>query len=290
MKIFALADLHLGNQVGKSMHKFGPKWENHEQRIADNLAKVATDEDILLLAGDLSWALHLSEAEKDMRYIASLPGRKILLRGNHDYWWTTISKVQHALQNWGLAEQIFLLQNNAIRISAQGELSGIGTGFTSNKQTAQAKRNSLKEKRVNDACVADTNPASTATKPGIVIAGTRGWKRPDDNSWKQSEDLRILNREEQRLTSSLELARALKQPGDLLVAMLHYPPFGKNLLPTSYTNLLSDYGVKRCVFGHIHSPGPQVVHNLALNGVNYDIVACDQVNCEPLLLYDSCAP
>lgn len=99
MKLFAISDLHLSEHTPKSMEIFGAHWSGHWEKIkADWEARVA-GEDIVLVCGDLSWAMKLQEALPDLNAICRLPGRKILLKGNHDYWWSSASKVQAALFN-----------------------------------------------------------------------------------------------------------------------------------------------------------------------------------------------
>ena len=97
MRIFGLADLHLGESVDKPMDIFGPVWERHAERIDRNWrARVGAD-DWVLVPGDISWAMKLEDALTDLRFIDALPGRKILLKGNHDYWWTSRGKVEAVL-------------------------------------------------------------------------------------------------------------------------------------------------------------------------------------------------
>ncbi|HHY36317.1 MAG TPA: hypothetical protein GX518_01365 [Firmicutes bacterium] len=112
MALYALGDLHLSHAVAKPMDIFGPLWEKHTDKIARNWCRVVGPEDLVLIPGDISWALKLEEALPDLNWLARLPGKKLLIRGNHDYWWTGIGKVRralppgiHALQNdyypWG---------------------------------------------------------------------------------------------------------------------------------------------------------------------------------------------
>lgn len=97
MAIWAIADLHLSHDRAKPMDIFGPCWENHAEKIAANWRRLVGGDDLVIVAGDISWAMQLSGAADDMNWIAALPGRKLLLRGNHDYWWSSISKVRAAL-------------------------------------------------------------------------------------------------------------------------------------------------------------------------------------------------
>ncbi len=106
MGLFAIGDLHLSSGLDKPMDVFGEQWTNHYKKIEHSWIKSVGKEDIILIPGDISWAMHLKEAIKDLEWISSLPGKKILLRGNHDYWWGSITKMNTLFHN------IYFLQNN----------------------------------------------------------------------------------------------------------------------------------------------------------------------------------
>src|SRR6266568_6303653 len=108
MRIFAIGDTHLSRARPKPMDICGEHWRNHDERIRENWNAVAVDDDLLLIAGDVSWAMHLDEARVDLEFLATLRGRKLLLRGNHDYWWSAISRLRAAAP-----EGIEFLQNDA---------------------------------------------------------------------------------------------------------------------------------------------------------------------------------
>ena len=93
MKIFALSDLHLGEGLDKAMDKFGDEWKNHAEKIKDNWLNTVSDSDTVLVPGDISWAINMKEAETHLEFVSKLPGRKIMLRGNHDYWWSSVSRL-----------------------------------------------------------------------------------------------------------------------------------------------------------------------------------------------------
>jgi len=98
MKIFAIADTHLsGEPPAKPMTIFGKHWQGHWDKIKTSWQEQVAAEDVVLIAGDISWAMKLSDALVDLEAIASLPGRKIMIRGNHDYWWQTLSKMTKAV-------------------------------------------------------------------------------------------------------------------------------------------------------------------------------------------------
>ena len=112
MAIYAMADLHLSLATDKSMDIF-PGWSCYEEKIAKNCGTVLRDDDTLVIPGDLSWAMTLPEALEDFRFIHKLPGSKIILKGNHDYFWTTRAKMEKFFLENGLAG-ISILHNNAI--------------------------------------------------------------------------------------------------------------------------------------------------------------------------------
>ncbi len=97
MKVFAISDLHLGSNVDKPMDIFGPEWEGHTGKIAAGWRETVGEGDLVLLPGDLSWAMKLEDALEDLKLIDSLPGRKVFIRGNHDFWFSAPSKVRRVL-------------------------------------------------------------------------------------------------------------------------------------------------------------------------------------------------
>jgi len=107
MKVFAIGDLHLSGSVDKPMDVFGAKWKDHVSRIRQNWLEGVSEEDIVLLPGDFSWAMHLDEVKADLQFLQELPGIKIMLRGNHDYWWTSVTQVRSLLP-----ENIHVIQND----------------------------------------------------------------------------------------------------------------------------------------------------------------------------------
>lgn len=110
MKIFAISDLHLCLSGAKPMDIFGDSWENYLEEIKQDWNTKVGDDDIVLMSGDMSWALKLEEATKDLEYLNSLNGKKIIIRGNHDYWWKSISALRKELP-----ADIYPIQNDAIK-------------------------------------------------------------------------------------------------------------------------------------------------------------------------------
>lgn len=107
MAIFAIGDLHLSHEQNKPMDIFGEDWTNHADKIRDNWNRVVSEEDLVIVAGDISWAMHLSDALPDLIWLGKLNGTKLLIKGNHDYWWSSIGKVRSRLP-----ESVKALQND----------------------------------------------------------------------------------------------------------------------------------------------------------------------------------
>ena len=115
MAIYALADLHLAMSFpGKTMEVFGGEWKDYMSRIRENCMNILTPDDTLLIPGDLSWATYLKDAVEDFSFIDSLPGTKIICRGNHDYYWTTVKKMEEFFAAEGFGT-IKIARHNAIR-------------------------------------------------------------------------------------------------------------------------------------------------------------------------------
>ena len=191
MKIFALADPHLSTGIqGKAMDKFGSAWRNHTQSIATKWQDVVGKNDIVIVAGDISWAMRLDQAMPDLQYLASLPGRKILIKGNHDYWWQGISKVRAALP-----DNMYALQADA---ESFGELHVCGT-------------------RLWDV-------------PGVSHSAYIDWSPDGESFESSSDDeeqqLKIYRREVERLKLALKSLqnRANDSISAIRVVMIHYTP------------------------------------------------------------------
>lgn len=106
MSLYAIGDLHFSTAVNKPMNIFGDNWDNHEEKIVNSWKSKVNEEDTVLIVGDTSWAINMNEAEEDLNIIHNLPGKKIYVKGNHDYWWTTVAKLNK------LYDDMSFLQNN----------------------------------------------------------------------------------------------------------------------------------------------------------------------------------
>ena len=110
MKIFAISDLHISTSTDKPMDIFGGNWVGYMEKIRADWRSKVTDEDVVLIGGDISWAMDIADAQKDILTLVDLPGKKIFIKGNHDYWWSGIGKVRDIMP-----EGFYALQNDSIK-------------------------------------------------------------------------------------------------------------------------------------------------------------------------------
>ena len=110
MALYAIGDLHLSLRSNKPMEIFGDGWRDYVARIREGFS-VLTEDDVTVLCGDLSWGMSLEQAREDFAFLDALPGRKILLKGNHDYWWTTAAKMERFFAENGFST-LEILHNN----------------------------------------------------------------------------------------------------------------------------------------------------------------------------------
>lgn len=132
MNIYAISDLHLSINNPKPMNIFGQVWDNYLDDIENSL-QCACDDDIILLAGDLSWAMALDDAAPDLAYIGKYPGHKVIIRGNHDYWWKSISAVRAALP-----AKVYAVQNDCVKIG--DVVIGGSRGWSLDDRTEEGKK------------------------------------------------------------------------------------------------------------------------------------------------------
>ena len=120
MSIFVIGDLHLSFNNNKPMDIFGENWKNHEKKIKKDWLEKVKAEDTVILLGDFSWAMYIEETKEDFTYLKNLPGKKILVKGNHDYWWTTLKSMKNFLENNNFSDidfiynKAFLVENKII--------------------------------------------------------------------------------------------------------------------------------------------------------------------------------
>lgn len=112
MSLYAISDLHLSFDEDKPMDIFGTNWENHQEKIRENWKKTVKENDVVLLPGDFCWSMYLQDTYKAFNYLETLPGKKLLLKGNHDYWWSTVTSMRKYIKEKNFENIDFLINNS----------------------------------------------------------------------------------------------------------------------------------------------------------------------------------
>ena len=131
MSLYAIGDLHLSHYVNKPMEVFGSHWKEHHERIKKDWLARVKDSDTVLIPGDISWAINMTEAMPDLKWIEDLPGRKVLLRGNHDYWWSSVSKLNESFHRMEFLQNNYFTYEDYAICGARGWISPNKNNFTS---------------------------------------------------------------------------------------------------------------------------------------------------------------
>lgn len=226
MALYAIGDLHLSNSTTeKPMDVFGGAWIGYMDKLREGMS-VIQPEDTTVLLGDLSWGLDLEQARSDFAWINEIPGRKIILKGNHDYWWSTAAKFNKFCQENGFSD-IQILNNNAYEYE------------------------------------------------GMAICGTRGWFFEEERGTQHDE--KVFKRELLRLEASLKAASDLPK-----TVFLHYPPRYKGYECLPILDLLKQYDVRRCYYGHLHGASHALAMEGLWDGIEFKLVSADRVNFTPV--------
>lgn len=185
MAIYAISDLHLSfGPTDKPMNIFGDNWNNYEEKIRKHWLEIVTDEDHVILSGDFSWATYLEDTRNDFEFLNSLPGKKYILKGNHDYWWTTVKKMDAFLKENGF-ENIYFIYNNTYDL---GEYMLAGTRYWAYEDESEVDNEKIFNREILRAKLGlDLARANSPDKPIIFTTHYP----PDDRIIKMLEEYNI---------------------------------------------------------------------------------------------------
>ena len=240
MSIYVIADLHLSSDGNKSMDIFGARWNRYMEKLQQNWKSVVTEQDTVIVPGDISWSLKLEDTLEDFRFLEALPGKKLIGKGNHDFWWSTVNKMNQFLEQNQL-NSIQFLYNNAFLIE------------------------------------------------NVIVCGTRGWfvEETQQHTVGTVDYQRIVDREVIRLRLSLEKAQQLQQASEEklpIAVFLHFPPVWNEFVCREIVDVLHEYGIQTCYFGHIHGAYYAPQHT-EYEGIHFVLCSADYVNFTPTPLY-----
>ncbi len=222
MKIFSISDLHLSGRSEKPMDIFGAGWENHFERIKADWLKKVGDDDIVLICGDVSWGLSFEDGLYDLNSLKGLTGKKVFIRGNHDYWWNGITKLRAAAPD----DSFYFLQNDCLKFG------------------------------------------------DIVICGSRGWTCPGSGDYTENDE-KLYLREVERFKLCFKQVEKVREEGDKLIVMIHYPPYSLKVRDTLFMRLFSEQRADKVVFGHIHGAAYFPLRQV-IDGTEYILTSCDK--------------
>ncbi len=244
MTIWALSDLHLSISVpSKKMDVFGPTWEDYANKIEGNWKAHIQKEDLVLLPGDLCWAMKLDQALIDLQWVDALPGTKVLIKGNHDYWWDSPAKMKKIFP-----PSIHFIQNDSF------DWHDVTIGGARLWDTEEYNFHSFIEFR--------ENPLEKKS-----------------HAKNLEEEKKIFLRELERLELSLS---KLNPHAKTRIAMTHYPPISADLQDSLASKILEKHRISVCVFGHLHNVKKDKQLFGEKGGVKYLFTSCDYLDFIPM--------
>lgn len=222
MSLWTIGDLHLSYGTNKPMDIFGEHWKDHDKKIKNHWLQTVGQDDVVVIPGDVSWAINMDEMRSDLVFLHSLPGKKIIIKGNHDYWWETQRKMNIFLDELQYDDIVFLQNNHYLY-------------------------------------------------ENTAICGTRGWSLEGEDHEK------MLKRETGRLRLSLESA---PEECDKIV-FFHFPPICPENVYMPLIELMNEFGVTSCYYGHLHGASSQNAVIGEHFGINFSLVSADTLDFYP---------
>lgn len=250
MNVWTISDLHLSfGTPNKNMDVFGEKWKNHPEKIKANWERLIKKDDLVLIAGDISWALKPDSALPDLEWIDSLPGIKVMSKGNHDLWWKSSTKVRNILP-----PSIQIIHNDAFTIN---DITIGGTRLWDHPDLNYYKYIDMQE------------------IDGVNI------KKKEYSDKEIAKDAKIFKNELDRLARSID---AMDRSAKHRILMIHYPPIPPDRSDNEFSRLIKDAEIEICIYGHLHNLYPDAPVNFEKDGTKYLCTACDFINFVPIKL------
>jgi predicted phosphohydrolase len=242
MKLFAISDPHLAFDVpGRSMDRFGAEWVNHPAKIKESWEKVVGPDDVVAVTGDISWAKRFEGALADLRWIDSLPGKKVIIKGNHDIWWPSSSVLEKEIP-----PSLRFVHNNHVVI---GPFVFFGSRLWDTQEYSVFDLIEWDEKK--------------GPIPGLKTG------------MDLKEQERIYDRDLMRLKLSIDSIPS-GLPG-VRIGLTHYPPLDHRMNPSRASKMIAEAGARHVIFGHLHSVKKELQGKAfgTLDGVEYHLASCD---------------
>jgi predicted phosphohydrolase len=248
VRLFAIGDLHLPSARGKDMDRFG--WIGHPGPLAAAWDAGVGAEDLVLVLGDTSWATRAEEVSGDLAWIDARPGRKVLLKGNHDYWWPDSRRKLNGILG-PYPSIVGALHHGSAHREDRYVIAGV-RGWT-----------------------APEAPSLPGAESEMGIQATRS---------------DLVTRDAARLERSIDAALVLaRDPGTVRIACMHFPPLYSNRVPTVFSRAITRFAPAVCAYGHLHGPGIAAGFRGEEKGVRYILVSSDAAGFQPIDLLAAAA-
>lgn len=244
MSIYAISDLHLSidTATNKSMEKFGPRWQDYISKIKKNWNSLVEPDDTVIIPGDVSWATRLDEAYADLSFLNSLNGKKLLGKGNHDFWWSTAAKLKSFFDKHGF-DTLSILYNNAYVIEDK-IICGTRGWFPEESKQISVNENVDYQKIVN----------REAGRLRLSLSMAQDLQNKYFDEFKE------------------------KLP---ILVFLHFPPVWCGVVMEEYVKILKEFEIEQCYFGHIHS-SYTCPNKFSYENISFTLISSDFLSFYPL--------
>ena len=254
MAVYTIGDLHLSFHENKPMDIFGENWRGHEEKIKKDWIEKVTEKDLVIIPGDFSWSTYLKDTYEDFSYLHSLPGKKLLLKGNHDYWWTTLKSMREFVKENGF-DDVDFLYNTAYEFE---NYIFTGTrGWSQSQEEDNEKMIQREQLRL-------------------------------ELSLKEAS--KLLNKDclgEERGANAKEIIVFMHYPPITNSQIQECTKMDKEICEVNtFVKLMKEYNIKRCYYGHLHGISIKEAVEGEYDGIEFKLVSADGLDFKLLRIRD----
>ena len=254
MAIYTIGDLHLSFHENKPMDIFGENWRGHEEKIKKDWIEKVTEKDLVIIPGDFSWSTYLKDTYEDFSYLHSLPGKKLLLKGNHDYWWTTLKSMREFVKENGF-DDIDFLYNTAYEF--ENYIFAGTRGWSQSQEEDNEKMIQREQLRL-------------------------------ELSLKEAS--KLLNKDclgEERGANAKEIIVFMHYPPITNSQIQECTKMDKEICEVNtFVKLMKEYNIKRCYYGHLHGISIKEAVEGEYDGIEFKLVSADGLDFKLLRIRD----
>ena len=254
MAIYTIGDLHLSFHENKPMDIFGENWRGHEEKIKKDWIEKVTEKDLVIIPGDFSWSTYLKDTYEDFSYLHSLPGKKLLLKGNHDYWWTTLKSMREFVKENGF-DDIDFLYNTAYEF--ENYIFAGTRGWSQSQEEANDKMLQREQLRL-------------------------------ELSLKEAS--KLLNKDclgEERGANAKEIIVFMHYPPITNSQVEECTKMDKEICEVNeFVRIMKEYNIKRCYYGHLHGISIKEAVEGEYDGIEFKLVSADGLDFKLLRIRD----